>query len=178
MKFIARLLCFFVLAATASAQMQGDRLLFSDPGRRFSVEFPKDWKWELIAGAGEPLAVLIHPRRDAAIVVEHVRLPQPMERQDLVPAFAEAEAAFVRAHQSTATQIAGRVVTEGVRAGAVLDYVRTSLAGRERVRQYSFPVGSDLYRLTCMALDGSFARYEPVLTAIVQTFKPAGEIQK
>ena len=45
----------FVLCSVASglAQMKGDRLLFTDPSRRYSIEFPKDWRFNMIYGASE-----------------------------------------------------------------------------------------------------------------------------
>jgi hypothetical protein len=43
----------------------------------------------------------------------------------------------------------------------------------ERVRQYSFPVGQDLYRVTCAAVSSQFAKADPLFTALAESFRPA-----
>ena len=63
-----------VLMATPSAAQRPNYQLFTDPDRRFSVEFPQDWDWMNVSPAGESLAVFIHPRKEAAVVVERERL--------------------------------------------------------------------------------------------------------
>ena len=40
---------------SASAGPEDGFLLFTDPEARFSVEFPKDWEWSIVAGSGEAL---------------------------------------------------------------------------------------------------------------------------
>jgi hypothetical protein len=42
--------------------------------------------------------------------------------------------------------------------------------GSERVRQYSVPVGRQLYRLTCISSAAQFAAYDPVFAHIAASF--------
>ena len=77
---------FLFLAAHALAQKaappptatRSGYSLFTDPGMRFSVEYPKDWTWLMISGSGEPIATFIQPKKEAAFVVERFRLRQAL----------------------------------------------------------------------------------------------------
>ena len=157
---------------TGAAQRPGF-LLFTDPGKRFSVEFPKDWKWTIISGSGEPIATFVHPKGEAAVVVEHFRMKQRLSPGDVTDLFAELEVEYVKENQRGVAGIAGRLQTRGGMPSAVIEYTRPGLNEQERVRQFSFPIGEDLYRVTCMALASRFGRYENDFNAIVDTLRPA-----
>ena len=161
---------------TAAAQSKPGFLLFTDPGKRFSVEFPEDWKWMIISGSGEPIATFIHPRSEAAVVVERFRMKQRLAPEDITDLFAELEGDYVKENQSGAANVAGRVAVRDGMPSVILDYTRAGLHEQERVRQFSFPIGENLYRVTCMALSSRFARYEADFTAIVSTLRSAGEL--
>jgi hypothetical protein len=60
-----------------------------------------------------------------------------------------------------------------------VDYLRprqVKEGGMERVRHYAFPVGGDLYRLTCLALAADFGRHEATFLAIAESLRSATEI--
>ena len=84
-----------VLIAAPSLAQRPNYKLFTDPDRRFSVEFPQDWDWMNVSPAGESLAVFIHPRKEAAVVVERERLK--VKPEVITETFAEGEALRLKA---------------------------------------------------------------------------------
>ena len=166
--------------ATALAQ-KGGYLLFTDPSRRYSVEFPRDWTWTIVAGAGEALATFVHPKREAAIVVERFRMRQTLEQNEITEIFGEGETALLKENQPRITDVNARIVEQGGKKFVQIDYRRPGIGepGKvedERVRQYSFPVKGNLYRITCAALDRQFGRYEPVFQWAAESLKSAEEL--
>ena len=164
-----------LLAGQALAQ-RPNYLLFTDPGRRFSVEFPKEWTWLMVSGSGEPLVTFIHPRKEAAVVVERFRMRQPLTRDEVTDLFAQIEAEVLKENQPQAMDVVSKIVNEQGKKRIVIDYVRPGIDTKERVRQYSIPVGQDLYRITCMTIGGQFGKYEPTFAVVVESLKPAGEL--
>jgi len=172
--------CGIILMASVAvaAQTRQGYLLFTDPGKRFSIEFPREWKWMIISGSGEPIATFIQPKSEAAVVVERFRLKQPLRPDDITDLFAEIEVDYLKENQRGVSDVVARVVArEGLRA-AVVDYSRPGLNEAERVRMYSFPVGEDLYRVTCMALTSRFQRYDADFEAIVSTLKSEEKLRQ
>jgi hypothetical protein len=165
-------------SVAAAAQTRRGFALFTDPGQRFAIEFPRDWRWVIISGSGEPIATFTHPDGEAAVVVERFRLRQPLRPDDITDLFAELEVEYLKQNQPGITEVKARVIDrDGLRA-AVVDYGRTPAKEPERVRMYSFPVGADLYRVTCMALAGEFEEYETDFETIVSTLKPAEKLRQ
>lgn len=170
-------MCLALTASVAAgAQTLRDHLLFHDPGNRFSIEFPRDWDWTIVSGSGEPIAVFVHPRKEAAVVVERFRMKLRLEPEDITEVFAEAEIERLQENQRGVAGASGRVLLTGGKRSVVIDYSRPGLGEQERVRQYSFPVGEDLYRITCMALVSRFQRHESAFAAIVGTLKSAEDL--
>jgi hypothetical protein len=171
--------CLVILASvTAAAQTRTGYLLFTDPGQRFSIEFPRDWRWMIVSGSGEPIATFIQPRSEAAVVVERFRLKQPLRPDDITDLFAEIEVEYLKENQRGVANVSAKVIArDGLRA-SVVDYSRPGLNEEERVRMYSFPVGEDLYRVTCMSLASRFQKYDPEFEAIVSTLKSAEKLKQ
>jgi len=164
-----------VLASQALAQ-RPNYLLFTDPQRRFAVEFPREWNWMMVSGSGEPLVTFVHPRKEAAVVVERFRLRLKLERDQVTEVFAEIEADRLKEDQPRATDVVSKLLTENGRRFVLIDYFRPGLDVRERVRQYSFPVGGDVYRITCMAVQSEFSRYENIFGIVAASLKPGAEL--
>ena len=164
-----------LLGAEALAQ-RPNYLLFTDPGRRFSVEFPKDWTWLIVSGSGEPLVTFIHPRKEAAVVVERFRMRQPLKREEVTDLFAQIEVDVLKENQPRATDVVSKMVNEKGKKLILIDYFRPGIDTRERVRQYSVPVGQDLYRITCMTIGGQFGKYEPTFAVVAESLKSSGEL--
>lgn len=148
---------------------------FGDPAGRFTVEFPRDWRWQVIAGAGEPIVTFIQPNNQAYVIIEHFHMNEPLAPDEITDFFAEVESDVLRDNQPRATEVDARVFMQANRRVIVLEYRRPGLAGgeTERVRQYSFPVGRDLYRVTCAAVSSQFVRNEPLFAALAASFLPA-----
>ena len=164
-----------------SFAQKGGYLLFTDPSRRYSVEFPKDWTWTVVAGAGEALATFVQPKREAAIVVERFRMRQSLEQSEITEIFSEGEAKTLKDNQPRVMDVKAKVVVTGGKKFVLIDYRRPGVGepGKvedERVRQYSFPVKDNLYRITCAALERQFGRYKAVFQWAAESLKSAGEL--
>lgn len=164
-----------MLGGSALAQ-RANYLLFTDPQKRYSVEFPKDWQWTMVSGSGEPLVTFVHPRKEAAVVVERQRLRVALGRDQITDTFAQIETDLLKENQPRASDIASKMVTQNGRRLILIDYFRPGLDVRERVRQYSYPVGQDLYRITCMAISTEFSKYESTFDTVVSSLKSASEL--
>ena len=169
-----------LLSATALAQ-RGGYLLFTDPSKRYAVEFPRDWRWTVVAGSGEALATFVHPRSEAAVVVERFRMRQTLAQNEITDLFGQIEADVLKENQPRVSDVNAKVVVQGGRRLVQIDYKRPGVGepGRvedERVRQYSFPVGGNLYRITCAALGSQFAKYEATFQWVAESLKSADDL--
>jgi hypothetical protein len=144
---------------------------FRDPSQQFVLEYPKDW--QVIGGAGDVVVSLAQKKNEAAVVVERFKMNTALAPQDVTDLFAQIETDVLKERQPKATEIASKVVDQNGHRLIVLDYSRVGVAGPERVRQYSFPIGQALYRLTCSAPTAQFAKYDPVFAHVADTFNAA-----
>ena len=144
---------------------------FKDPGQQFVLEYPKDW--QAIGGAGDVVVSLAQKKNEAAVIVERFKMNTALAPQDVTDLFAQIETDVLKERQPKATDVASKVVDQNGQRLIVLDYARVGVAGPERVRQYSFPLGQVLYRLTCSAPTVHFAKYDQVFAHIADTFKTA-----
>jgi hypothetical protein len=153
-------------------------MLFTDPSRRFSVKFPKDWHWMMVSGSGEPIATFVQPKNEAAVIVERFQMKQRLGPADITQTFGDAEADRIKELQPYATGIVARLTTRQGNPVIIIDYERPGIDNRstERVRQYSYPVSGDLYRITCATLDGNFAKYEPTFIGIAESLTSADQL--
>src|SRR5262245_46521945 len=164
-----------MLVGTSLAQ-RANYLLFTDPQKRYSVEFPKDWTWMMVSGAGEPMVTFVHPRKEAAVVVERYRMRLALNRDQITDTFEKIETDLLRENQPRASDVASKMVTQNGRRLILIDYVRPGIETRERVRQYSYPVGQDLYRITCMAISTEFSKYESTFDTVASSLRGASEL--
>ncbi len=145
---------------------------FAGPNGRIKFEYPKK-DWQIVPGGSSVIVSLAQKKGEAAVVVEQTRLNQRLEPDDITDLFAQLEGETVKEHQPSAGDLRAKIVEAAGRRFVILDYGRKGVAGPERVRQYSVPVGVDLFRLTCSAPTAQFARYEPVFAHIAATFSIA-----
>ena len=176
------IVCLCLWLATPLAQ-KGGYLLFTDPSKRYSVEFPKDWKWTVVAGAGEALATFVHPKSEAAIVVERFRMKQSLAQADITDVFAQIETDVLKENQPRVMEVNARVINQGQKRLVQIDYKRPGVGepGKvqdERVRQFSFPIGGNLYRVTCAALASQFGRFEAIFQWAAESLKSAEELTR
>jgi hypothetical protein len=181
-RITAAVVLLFAMAAAPLAQRKG-YLLFTDPSRRYSVEFPTGWDWTIVEGAGEALSTFIHPKKEAAIVVERFRMKQVLEQDDITDIFGEAEATTLKENQPKASDVSARIIVQGGKKFVQIDYKRPAAIGEpgkvpdERVRQYSFPVKGNLYRITCFSLAMAFPKYEAAFQWVAESLKSADQLQ-
>ncbi len=141
-----------------SAVSAKDFQLFRDPASRFSLEFPKDW--QVNAGVGDVLVTFAQKKNEAALVVErfHLNLAPTAEKIDEL--FAQIEEDTLKERQPQAIAVSHRIADGNGRRFIVIDYTRPGLTRPlERARQYSVPIGQDLYRLICSAAPAQFAKH-------------------
>jgi len=170
------------LAAVASARGQS-YAAFTDPERRFSIDYPKTWNWLVVAGSGESIVVFTEPKREAAIIIQVSRLRQTLSPEDVTDLFARIEAELVKEDRPQAADLSMKVVDEGGRRAAIVDYSRPRLTvtvvpkaptgDRERVRQYTYPSGRVLYRVTCITGLAGFPKYEAIFASCFKSLVPA-----
>ena len=142
---------------------------FVGPGNRIQFEFPKK-DWQLVAGGTVSIVSVTQKSGQAAIVVEHSKLNTALAPDDITDLFAQLEAEQIKQQQPDAADLQSKLVAVGNRRLVIVGYTRRGVTGAERVRVYSVPVGSDLYRLTCSAAPQQFARYEQVFAHVAATF--------
>lgn len=140
---------------------------------RFTLQYPsKDWL--LVPGGGASLVTLTQKKSEATVTIEYQPLQLELAPSEIDQNFAQIEAEPVAQHQPTADGVKSQVVDDGGRKVIVIDFTRRGVTGAERVRQYSLPMGKQLYRIVCSAPAAQFAKYEPVFANIVKTFSVAG----
>jgi hypothetical protein len=159
-----------LLPTLAFAQLFGlggkDYKPFTDQGGRFQLEYPKDW--QPILGVGDVLVTFAQKKGEAAFVIKRFQLLDDPGAINEV--FGQLESDALKMDQPQAKDVSFKIAGANGRAVVVIDYSRPGLAGPERGRQYSFPIGRDVYRLNCAALTGLFAKYDPQFLHIAQSF--------
>jgi hypothetical protein len=175
-RFVALCLvaCFGLLG---HAQKAGFKL-FTDPDGRFSIEFPSDWDWSMVSGSGEPLVIFVPRNKEAALVVERFRLKQSLAKDEITDLFAQIENDVLKENQPKISEVSAKTVMQNGKRIVVIDYSRPGLVEKERVRQYSFPIGQNLYRITCATVPNQFRKYEPTFGDVAESLKSAGELGK
>lgn len=171
----------FSLAALQFAHGQS-YASFADPERRFSIEYPRDWNWLVVAGYGEAAVVFTEPKKEAAFVVQISRLRQPIEPGDVTDLFAQIEVEALKADKPQATDVVSKVISWGEKRAVIVEYSRPRLTlpalqrastnDRERVRQYSYPAGRKLYHVTCIAGLAQFSKYDAVFASVFKSLAP------
>jgi hypothetical protein len=180
-RFIVTAIALASLWSVAPLAQKGGNNLFTDPSRRYSIEFPRGWDWTMVEGAGEPLSTFVHPKKEAAIVVERFRMKVPLAQDQITDTFAQFETDLLKDNQPRASEINARIVMQGPKRLVQIDYKRPGVGepGKvedERVRQFSFPVNGSLYRITCFSLASQFGKYEGIFQWAAESLKSAEEL--
>jgi hypothetical protein len=137
--------------------------------RHFQVDYPKDWQPTAGVG-GDEVVTFAQKKGEAALVISKFHMNQtPGQISDL---FAQIEADTLKERQPQATGVSHKLVGSNGQPVITVDYTRPGLAGQEQGRQYSFPVGQELYRLNCTAMAAQFMKYESVFLHIAGSFAP------
>lgn len=139
---------------------------FRDPGGRFSLDHPKDWL--VIGGAGNVVVTLAHDKLEAVVVVERQTLA--IAPSVITNTFLNIEVEDLKARQPDAQNVSPTMPANRQRV-LIIDYSRTGIYGPERLRQYSFPEGTLLLRVTFIAHATKFDRYLATFSTIAGSVK-------
>jgi len=126
--------------------------------------------WMALPSSGAVLLIVASRKGDAVVFVERSGLSQPLLPADITDLFAQIESDAIKEQQPKATDFQSKVLDSGDRRLVAVQYARPGVLGSERVRQYSFPVGTQLYRVTCVSAAGQFAAYDPVFAHMAASF--------
>jgi hypothetical protein len=152
---------------------KGSYTPYRDAAGRFNLEYPRR-DWLLLTGDGAVLLVAAHNRGEAWVILERVRMNTALAPDEVTDLFADLETENVKQHQPRADGFQKRVFDTDNRRFIALQYTRPGVDPKEQeiVRQYSFPVGQDLYRLVCAVQGRRFDRYEAMCAHVAATFRP------
>lgn len=137
------------------------------------VEFPaKDWM--VLPSSGALVLAAASRKGDAVVLIERSTLRQALDPADITDLFAQIEIEAIKERQPKAADFQSKVLDSGARRLVAVQYNRPGVLGNERVRQYSVPVGTDLYRVTCISSAARFAAYDPVFSHIAASLTFTG----
>jgi hypothetical protein len=137
------------------------------------VEFPaKDWM--VLPSSGALVLAAVSRKGDAVVLIERTTLRQALDPADITDLFAQIEIEAIKERQPKAADFQSKVLDSGARRLVAVQYSRPGVLGSERVRQYSVPVGTDLYRVTCISSAARFAAYDPVFSHIAASLTFTG----
>jgi len=137
------------------------------------VEVPtKDWM--VLPTSGPLVLAAVSRKGDAVVLIERTTLRQALEPAEITELFAQIETEEIKKQQPKAADFQSKVLDSGGRRLVAVQYSRPGVLGSERVRQYSVPVGTDLYRVTCISSAARFAAYDPVFSHIAASLTFTG----
>lgn len=148
---------------------RADFKAFKDPAGKFVLEYPNDW--QVVDGVGDVIVTFRQKKGEALLVVERFHLNLPVGKEDIDANLARVETDVLRERQPTASGVVSKIVDKNETRLILIDYKRTGLTQAEQVRQYSFPIGQEIYRLICSAATGLFTKYEPGFARVADSFK-------
>jgi hypothetical protein len=126
--------------------------------------------WMVLPTSGALVLALASRKGDAVVLVERSALRQALEAEDITDLFAQIEVDAIRERHPKAADFQSKVLDLGARRLVAVQYGRPGVLGPERVRQYSVPIGGQLYRVTCISRAAVFAVYDPVFSHIAASF--------
>jgi hypothetical protein len=140
--------------AYAQTARKGYQFLNVFPGR-FTCEYPsKDW--DVVAGGANSL--------------EYQPLQIELAANEIDDNFAKLEADPIIARQSDVSSMTTRILDISGHRAIVIEYSRHGVTGSEHVRQYSLPMGKQLYRVIGSAPNAMFDRYAPTFEVVASSF--------
>ena len=165
--------------AGQAAAAKGDPWLAKSARLQFKPQRPADVQmqidlpakdWNMLPSSGSVLLIMASKKGDAVVLVERSTLAMALEAADITDLFAQIETDAIKERQPKASDFQSKVLDSGDRRLVAVQYVRPGVLGSEKVRQYSVPVGKQLYRVTCISSAAQFAAYDPVFAHIAASF--------
>lgn len=140
---------------------------------RFTCAYPaKDW--EVVPGGAAALVTLTHKKHEATIVVEYQPMQIELAPSEIDDNFAKLEVEPIGARQTEVSGLNSKILDVNGHRAIVIEYSRRGASGPEHVRQYSLPIGKNLYRLIGSAPNQSFEKYAPTFEVAAQSFVVTG----
>jgi hypothetical protein len=140
----------------------------------FSIELPKNW--QLAPGhTGTIFATVEKTGRfepGALITVEYLRLQAPLEPA-LMAGASDRELKELQARELSGKGFTGEGKKGPLGQFIAIRYSRPGLSGTDdHVVQYSFPSGTTMYRLICIAPAAAVEKYRPLFAHVAASFTP------
>jgi hypothetical protein len=140
---------------------------------RFTCEYPaKDW--DVVAGGATSLVTVSQKKREATIVIEYQPMQIELAPGEIDDNFAKLEAEPISTRQAGVVGMSTRILDVNGHRAIVIEYSRKGATGPEHVRQYSLPIGKNLYRVIGSAPNANFDRYAPTFEVAAVSFTVAG----
>jgi hypothetical protein len=140
---------------------------------RFTCAYPaKDW--DVVPGGASSLVTMTHKKHEATIVVEYQPMQIELAPSEIDDNFAKLEVEPISARQSGVSGLSSKILDVNGHRAIVIEYSRQGASGPEHVRQYSLPIGKQLYRVIGSAPNQSFEKYAPTFEVAAQSFVVAG----
>jgi len=148
-------------------------IAFSNPAYPFVVEYPDNWR---VSHGGAGSATFTQSKNEAAVIVDRQLLEdRPLTPNDVGDLFRDSEVDRIKQNYSQATGIRPRVETLVERRIVIIDFNAPGLKPNETelVRQYTIPIGLNLFRVTCRARAQYFKNYEPTFEYMAASVQAA-----
>lgn len=138
----------------------------------FSIELPKDW--QLVSGHTNTVFLVAEKTKRflpaAAIVLEYSQLQAAVD-PSLLPAVGQLELADIQKRELSGSRFAQQIKSAEGTQVIVIQYDRPGLSGTtDHVVQYSFPIGTTMYHLICIAPTDQIERYRPLFATAAASF--------
>jgi hypothetical protein len=140
----------------------------------FSIELPKDW--QLVPGHTNTVFLVAEKTKKflsgAAITLEYSQLQAAVDPA-VLPAVGQLELADIQKRELSGSRFSQQIKSAEGRQVIVIQYDRPSLSGgSDHVVQYSFPVGTTMYHLICIAPTDALEKYRPLFAHAAASFTP------
>ncbi|HEY3383803.1 MAG TPA: hypothetical protein VGK32_18735 [Vicinamibacterales bacterium] len=139
------------------------------PDASLQIDVPKK-DWMALPTGGATVLMVASRKGDAVVAIERSTMRQALEAADITDLFAQIETDAIKERHPKATDFLAKVMDSGERRLVAVQFTRPGVLGLERVRQYSIPVGKQLYRITCVSAAAQFAAYDPLFSHMAASF--------
>jgi hypothetical protein len=145
----------------------------------FSIELPKDW--QLVSGHTNTVFLVAEKTKRfvaaPAIALEYSQLQAAVDPA-VLPAVGQLELADMQKRELGGSRFTQQIKSADGRQVIVIQYDRPGLAGgSDHIVQYSFPIGTTMYQLICIAPTDQIERYRPMFAHVAASFTPVRKTQ-
>jgi len=143
----------------------------------FSIELPKDW--QLAPGHTNTIFEVTEKTKrflvGATIVLEYSQLQAAVD-PSLLPTVGQVQLSELQKRELSGSKFTQQIKSAEGRQAIVIQYDRPGLSGgTDHVVQYSFPIGTTMYHLICIAPTSDIEKYRPLFAHAAASFMPVGK---